>query len=162
MWRLILFCILILMIFHQKSDGQEKPPRPIELLVKTEQGLQFGAFTYGLGTVTITPQGGRTQTGDVILVSLGHTYTPAWIQVKGNIGTLVTININPSSIRNGGYSVPLTFTNPIPISSPSSPFIITTNNWMDIFIGGTLTVGSSSANPAGSYSGSFDVIFIQN
>ena len=157
----LLCCALLFTIFHQKSMGQEKPPRPIDLLVRTEQGLQFGAFTYGPGTVTVLPTGGRTCI-DVIPVSLGYNVSPAWIQVKGNPGTLVTILITSSYIANSGFQVPLTFNTPNPISFPSSPFILTDKNWKDIKIGGTLTVGPSSSNPAGSYSGTFNVTFIQN
>jgi hypothetical protein len=164
-FRVVMMTGCFLMTLLPTVKGQEKPPRPIELKVRTEQALQFGAFTYGIGapgTVTVLTGGGRTTTGNVVLVGLGYPSSPAWIQVKGNIGTLVTLQVNPSSISNGGYSLPLTFNQPSPVSSPGSPFILTTNNWMDVFIGGTISVGLAGANPPGAYTGTFDAVFIQN
>ncbi|MGE5393338.1 MAG: DUF4402 domain-containing protein, partial [Candidatus Saccharibacteria bacterium] len=56
---------------------------------------------------------------------------------------------------NGG-----TLTLKIGDSSTRSPFI-TRSQYTDVFIGGTLIVGPLTANPAGAYSGTFQVTFIQ-
>jgi len=48
-------------------------------------------------------------------------------------------------------------------SNPASPFVITTGPPASTLmnVGGTLTVGSPASNPPGSYSGNFDVTFMQ-
>lgn len=161
---ILLFSLLILTAFQQLTFGQEKPPRPILLAVNAE-GLRFGAFCQGSlgGTVIINPGGGRDATGDIIKLSLGHVYGPATFRVKGNAGTLVTIaDILPCYLYNGGYRLRLSFGNLSTVTSTGSPFILTSDAWMDIKVGGTLTVGNAAANPPGEYSGTFDVTFIQN
>ena len=81
----------------------------------------------------------------------------------GNAGTLVTIAaIPPVYLYNGGYKMQLNFGNVAAITSTGSPFVLPSDSWMDVKVGGTLTVGNSSVNPPGEYSGTFTVTFIQN
>ncbi len=143
-------------------SGQEPPPRPITVTV-TAQGLSFGTFTQGAagGTVTVTATGTRTATGDVVLLSLTPLHSSAMYEVVGNPGTLVSL-LNGADVflpgSNGG-SIQLT----IGASEPVSPFVITTLPPIAtlLYVGGTLTIGSPALNPPGSYSGTFDITFIQ-
>lgn len=156
--------ISIFLLTVQVSGQVRIPPppqRPIEVN-STSQGLSFGAFYHGAsgGTITVAPTGARTSTGSVVALSTG-TFTPAMFEIKGTPGTIVTI-LNGSDVfltgSNGG-TIRLT----IGESSPSSPFLLSLPfpQKMQLFVGGTLTIGNSSANPPGSYSGSFVVIFNQ-
>lgn len=159
---LTLMVTILLMCLFQTIQAQEPPPRPITVTV-TAQNLKFGAFTHGAigGTVTINADGSRNATGDVILLNLGYLFSTALYQVVANPGTIVTILNGPDVSlpgSNGGSMILH-----IGASSPASPFV--TNVLPPIStpleIGGTLTVGNSVANPAGSYSGTFDVTFVQ-
>ncbi len=160
---IILVSTLLLIIIYQRAEGQEKPPRPI-LLVVTAEELRFGAFcVISGGTVVIDPTGNRSVSIGLIPVFSGHPFGPATLRIKGNAGTLVTIqDVPPSSLSNGGFTMALTFSSPTSIiSSLGSPFVLPNNEWTDIKIGGTLTVGNPAANPPGPYIGSFNITFIQ-
>jgi hypothetical protein len=159
---LILLPVVLLLILSQEVMAQEPPPRPV--VVTVMQDLGFGAFTHGIagGTVTISPPlGSRSVTGDVILLSLGYSFSTAIYRLVANPGTVISI-LNGSNVSlpgsNGGSMILQ-----IGASNPVSPFVITTvpPAYTLLYIGGTLTVGNSASNPPGSYSGTFNITFIQ-
>lgn len=154
---------LFLMVLFQEVWGQEKPPIPITVTVNPAQGLMFGAFlqTATGGTVVVSPSGARSSTGNVILASLGISFSPALFQVTANRGAVITILNGPDINLTGSYGGTLKLH--IGSSDVGSPFICTVASpgYNNVHIGGTLTVGSAAANPPGNYSGSFTVTFIQ-
>jgi hypothetical protein len=157
--------VLIIMLFFaalQEINGQEPPPRPVQVTV-TAQTLSFGAFTHGVagGTVVISSGGIRSATGDVILLNLGFSYSTALYQLVGNAGTVISILNGPDVSLPGSNGGSITLH--IGASSPASPFVISTvpPAYTLLNIGGTLTIGNSGSNPPGSYSGTFNITFIQ-
>jgi hypothetical protein len=153
--------LLILWCSCSTVSGQEKPPRPISVL--TAQNLSFGAFFHGVtgGTVIIDYDGIRSTTGDIILANLGYTFFPMIVEVDAEPGYLVHIMNGPDvslSGSNGGSMILH-----LGDASTGNMFICTAipPGKTEVRIGGTLTVGNPGANPAGSYSGSFQVTFIQ-
>ena len=86
---IVLVCII--MFSSRFMSGQEPPPRPLTVTV-TAQGLSFGAFSQGAtgGTVTIASDGSRSATGDIILLSLGFSFTTALYELVANPGTVVS------------------------------------------------------------------------
>jgi len=143
--------------------AQENPPIPIEVKVRTARFLNFGKFTLGTagGTVIVTPNSQRTQTGEIYLLNLGPTVSSAMYEVTANPGTLITIS-HPDNfmllgssgdqilLDNITYSVPKTFITNAPSSSIN-----------EIEIGGTLHIGNIAGNGAGAYSGTISITFIQ-
>lgn len=166
-WLIILVKFLLLITLSINLKGQEKPPKPIVLEVLAADKLNFGAFCQGTngGTVVIYPDGsGRLCTGDVIgLTGQFGSFSRGIIRIKGNAGTLITIQAIPDATLTGNPSGSMTlkFNNPSPVTSPASPFILPNSGWNNVYIGGTLYV-KASGNPAGTYSGTFNVTFIQN
>ncbi|MEI6679791.1 MAG: DUF4402 domain-containing protein [Mariniphaga sp.] len=155
------FCLTIcLVVLFLPVIAQEKPPKPISVQVSTLQHLNFGTFiqTGSSGTVTVTYDGARSATGGVILPNTGAFSSSALFEVTALPGTLITIMNGPNAILTGSNSGTLVLQPGE--SSTRSPFIATTEI-TNVFIGGTLIVGSMSANPAGEYSGTFQVTFIQ-
>jgi hypothetical protein len=154
----ILITILGLM-FIQPIHGQQKPPRPMS--VKTYQNLSFGSIIQGNsgGTVIIYPDGTRSSTGNLILPPLGSQGNEAIFEIKAPPGTLITILLSNTALSNGAHSMNVL----IGPTDPISPFITTHQQAGTSFIhvGGTLTVGNPLENPAGNYSGTFTVTFIQ-
>jgi len=156
------FLVFHLSIISSLLVAQEPPPRPIIVTV-TAQQLTFGAFTHGAigGTVTVSPGGLRSSTGDVILLGLGYPFNPTLYEIVSNPGTVISILNGPDAILPGsnGGSITLTIGN----SNPASPFVTTAvpPNPNLLYIGGTITIGNSAANPPGTYSGTYDVTFIQ-
>lgn len=152
--------VFLLFVISSVSVAQEPPPRPIVVTV-TAQQLTFGAFTHGAvgGTVTVTPTGLRSSTGDVILLGLGIPFYPTLYEIVANPGTVISILNGPDVVLPGsnGGSITLTIGN----SDPPSPFVTTTPNPNLLYIGGTITIGNSAANPPGYYSGTYDVTFVR-
>jgi hypothetical protein len=109
----------------------------------------------------ITPAGFRSATGDVVLLSLGFPFSAALFQVHANRGTVISILNGPDAVLTGIPSGTMTLH--IGGSNPSSPFVsnVNYNIAIPLYIGGTLTVGNSVANPPGSYTGTFDITLVR-
>lgn len=159
------FCLVIFLIIsgiHQ-MNAQENPPIPVEVEVNTAQFLDFGAFTVGDngGTVTVDHTGTRTWTGDITLLNSGSTVSPALYDVYANPGTIITITHPPSFELTGtsGQKISLEINS----YSTGNTFISTQSKDIpnSVYIGGTLTLGSSSANTPGQYSGTIMITFNQ-
>ncbi len=153
---------IIMLACLTSIKAQEPPPRPIRVDV-TAQSLGFGAFYHGVsgGTVVIDPSGSRSATGDVILLGLGYPYSAALLEVHAQPGTVISILNGPDMPLVGTPSGSMTLH---PGNSlPASPFVSVAqfNVAQPLYIGGTLTVGSAAANPPGSYTGTFDITFVQ-
>ena len=161
----ILQKLLYLMIFEAilflPAMGQEKPPKPISVTVNTLQHLNFGTIIPNGpsgGTVTVQSNGIRTSSGEIILPFVGTYCSPALFELTALRGTLITI-LTPPTILSGNHGGALNLTLGIP--STGSQFVVRSTT-TEIFIGGTLTIQSLIANPAGFYSGTFTVTFNQN
>ena len=145
------------------AHAQPPPPRPLSVYVNPAQGLIFGAFFHGItgGTVIIYPDGSRSVTGDIVQANLGFPFSPAIYEVDALPGTTISILNGPDAILTGSNGGSIT----LHIGNASTGSLFITNaispNRTQVRIGGTLTIGSALANPAGSYSGLFSVTFIQ-
>lgn len=131
--------------------------------VDPSQGLAFGAF-YQVGTggtVTVDAGGSRMSSGNVILANLGYSYSPVLFQVTANSGSTIQIMNGPDISLTGsnGGSMNLHLGR----SDVGSPFTKPEHSpsKTQVHIGGTLTIGSTIANPPGNYNGTFTVTFIQ-
>jgi hypothetical protein len=154
--------ILFLSLLSQYVSAQPHPPRPVKIN-PTSQMLSFGAFYQGAagGSITITPSGTRSASGSVVLLNLGYIYSSALFEVHALPGTVISILNGPDAVlsRAGGGTMTLH----IGSSSPASPFVATLNFnvAIQLYIGGTLTVGPPAANPPGSYTGTFNITLVQ-
>ena len=83
---ILLTGIIILLLFAGSTsmEAQEDPPRPPSITVTGD--LSFGAFYHGAagGTVIISPAGARTSTGDIVLLGMGYSYSPARFNIYSN------------------------------------------------------------------------------
>lgn len=155
------FIIFSILAFSLSVKAQEKPPKPIAVAVSTVQHLSFGTFIQsGLaGTITVDHTGFRSASGDIILPNMSSIVTPALFEVTALTGTLITIVNGPDTFLSGNHGGTVILS--IGESNTGSPFVVT-GAATNVFIGGTLTVASLSANPEGVYNGTFTVTFIQN
>lgn len=143
--------------------AQEPPPRPVIITANPSQPLAFGAFSPGAagGTITVAPNGNRSATGDIVLLSLGYVYTPAMFYVRANPGTVLSVLVSPPVTLTGSSGGTLTLQ--VAGSLPSSPFV-TTLPWPQqttVLVGGTLTIGNIASNPPGNYTGNFSITLIR-
>ena len=159
--RIFLKGIVIIMLFAGSTvlNAQEDPPRPPSISVTTD--LSFGAFYHGAsgGTVTISPAGIRTSTGDIVLLGMGYPYSPARYNIYSNAGTIISILNGPDvQLTWSGFNMNLH----IGTSFPASPFV-NTNPYSvptELTVGATITVGNSASNPPGTYTGSFNITLV--
>jgi len=159
---LVLFMAIFMLMTFLEVQAQEPPPRPVSVTT-TAQNLSFGAFCHGPvgGSVIINSGGSRSATGDVVLLNLGYSFSTALFNLVANPGTVISILNGPDVSLPGsnGGSMTLHIGN----SNPESPFVTTMVPPVPTLlnIGGTLTVKNPLSNPPGSYSGTFDITFVQ-
>ena len=122
--------------------------------------LAFGTIAPGaaLGTVTVSPAGVRSFDGGVSLVNSG-TVSAAPFAITGT-GSLVCNITMPTSISIGdgaSHSMTVdTFTSSLPVATT----VTLSSGAASFSVGGTLHVAASQ--PAGSYTGTFDVSVAYN
>lgn len=129
--------------------------------ITSTQQLSFGAFAAGSGgTVTITPQGARTATGDVTLMTSGQL----------SLGNSASFEVSGSA--NAAYQITLPADNQVTLagsqggsmtlssfrSSPSPGGQLSSLGTQTLYIGATLGVGGGQS--PGTYSGSFNVTVV--
>ncbi len=164
--KILLFfaCTLALLAgVHARVQAQQLPPTPFTIYSNPAQGLFFGAFTHGMmgGSIIVYPDGSRSSTGDVVPLNLGFPFSPAIFEVEAPQGTRIAILNGPDASLTGSNGGTLTLH--LGDADIGSPFVTTVAPpaRTQVRIGGTLYVGSSLANPVGSYSGMFQITFIQ-
>lgn len=135
------------------SAGREACAQQINM--SNTRGLDFGRFVAGPGgTVVISPTGGRSRTGGVILLNSPTAGQATFTVSKSSNGgankaVIISLPANGSTrLTSGANSMAVgTFGN-----SPASLMNVTTTG-MTLSIGATLTVAANQ--PPGNYSGSF-------
>jgi len=123
----------------------------------TLQDLSFGTFYTGAsgGTVTMSSSGVRSSGGSVVLFTSDEG-NKAIIQVTVYVDKLLTYTIGNIVNLNDGSGNTMVLA--IDDFYPSSPFT-PTDKIIEVWVGGTLTVGTPASTPAGNYSGSFEITF---
>lgn len=135
-----------------------------QLTVSTTQNLSFGTFasTGTGGTVVVSSTGVGSATGNVVLIT-GSAVSAATFRLTAHTGnnriTSITYSNTITLTRSGGGG---TMTMTLGTPSPNTSFKINGNQSKNVSIGGTLTVGTTTANPGGSYTGSFSLTFNYN
>jgi hypothetical protein len=137
--------------------------------VQSTQAINFGSFCLvnngsSGGTVTVDWMGNRTATGQVMLLNSGPAPQAAIFEINLCQGRLVVITYPSFTILSGnnGGSVKL-FIGPTEKGLSGSAFQVNTDCSFitQLRVGGTLVIGSNTANPGGDYSGNFSITFNQ-
>jgi hypothetical protein len=149
--------------FSQTLPTDTLPGDPGALSIYTLQNMHFGAFTQGPigGTITISPAGIRTSSGDVVLLNMGVSYFESIFEVEGIVGANISILNGPNATLTGSNGGSMSMS--IGTCTPASPFInaVQPPGRTQVHIGGTLNIGAPASNPPGTYSGTFYVTFNQ-
>jgi Domain of unknown function (DUF4402) len=147
--------------FAQVDPTDTIPGDPGAITVYTVQNMSFGAFSNGStgGTVIILTNGTRSVTGNVVPLNLGTSYYQAIFDIDAPIGSIVSILNGSDATLTGSNGGSMSMH--IGGSDPPSPFITIVSQpaRTQVSIGGTLTVGSTAANPPGTYNGTFYITF---
>lgn len=137
----------------------------IAALTATETSqLNFGRFspeTAG-GEVLLTPQGGRTANGTVILVSGIHNPASFYITGEYDATYSITLPTGPVTITNLNNSKTMHVTNWSSIPPAGKGLGALHGGSQTVNIGATLQVGTINDNPTGLYAGTYTIIFDYN
>lgn len=164
--RLTFFAILSVATVNSFAQvpTDSLPKDPAALSVYTIQNLSFGAFSHGNsgGTITLSSDGTRSTTGDVIALNLGVQYNQAIFEVESPAGTIISILNGPDATLTGSNGGSMLLH--IGSSNPVSPFnnTVAPPGRTQINIGGTLTVGGAATAPPGTYTGIIYITFNQD
>lgn len=125
-----------------------------DIAIVNTQPLAFGKFVAGSGgAVTVSPAGGRSASGGVVLVPSGPGAAAQFV-VSGDANLSYAISLPGNgvvSLVSGANSMAVNnFT-----SSPSPTGVLGAGGAQTLSVGATLSVGGNQAS--GSYSGTFDV-----
>jgi hypothetical protein len=128
------------------------------------QLLNFGKVIpeAGGGTIRITASGERTSTGNVTLMD--DDYSPGKFVVSGMPSSLVSIVLpqvpQKMVLANGSSEISVdNFISDVPVGGQ---VVRQEDGKAEVSIGATLFLGNSLSNPAGYYSGTFEVVFMYN
>ena len=169
MHRFCLFAFILLYIGIVPLFAQSGPDLPQRTAtVRATQALNFGDMTIlsgsSGGTVSVDHNGSRSSTGSVIMLNMGNPVQPAIFEVKICPGRMINVTFPTTTTLMGSNGGSMTLhLGPTSIGGSGSTFI--SNKGCDdihlIRVGGTLDVGNIGSNPAGLYSGTFSLTFIQ-
>lgn len=152
LWQslVFLFAFGFPMISQAQVQIYQESPFSFGTMILSESG----------GTVTITPAGDRSATGGIVLLN-NSEFNPLILSVEAPLGSIIHIQLGAEQMLFGdsGGEIGLTLNS----SDPVSPFTsqATPPQRTTVYIGGTLSLGTRSATPAGVYSGSITLTFIQ-
>jgi Domain of unknown function (DUF4402) len=171
---LLMFSALFV-LYNSFLKGQNNAPPPLPQRIVTAtvvNELSFGDISLEYsslgGSVSVTPTGTRHSTGDIILMNMGLSYSPAELSFRLCPGRSIKVVYDPVNyLTFGSYSMSMVIDDIIigntTISASGQNF--TSNKGCNdthlMKVGGTLTVGQLSANNPGYYSGSFTITLAQ-
>lgn len=165
-----LLSVLLPALFLFTVSALSQPGLPSRTVtVHSTQAINFGSFCLvnngsSGGTVTVDWMGNRTATGQVMLLNSGPAPQAAIFEINLCQGRLVVITYPVSTILSGnnGGSVKLNI-GPTEKGVSGSAFQVNTECSFitQLRVGGTLIIGSNTANPGGDYSGNFSITFNQ-
>lgn len=126
--------------------------------------LNFGKIVAeaGGGSVVISPNGERTASGSLLLMD--EIYSAGRFTVAGVPNSLVSVLLPQTpqrlTLSNGSSEIYVdAFISDIPVGGQ---VIRQADGKAEISIGATLLIGNGLSNPAGYYTGTYEVVFMYN
>lgn len=124
------------------------------------QDFNFGNFypNNAGGTISISTEGSRSSTGDIVLLNSGLPVSQAIFEIEAPLNSRFSMNYSNSVLTNGtGGSMSLEITG----SNPASVFTHTavSPDRSTIYFSGKLTVGNLISSPPGDYHGTVSITF---
>lgn len=159
----LLFVAIALLFFVNFLSAQPDLPQRT-LTVTATQAIHFGTLCVGSsgGTISVSWNGSKSSTGDVIPLSMSPTAQPAIFEIKLCQGRNVIITFSPTTTLTNGTGGSLTL-HIGPTEQGISGASFTTNSDCNFItplrVGGTLDIPGNA--PPSTYTGSFDITFNQ-
>jgi hypothetical protein len=161
----VLFAVFFISLRAQTSVvGRVEAELVVPVAAVETDLLNFGRIVVqvGGGSVQVTPKGERVTTGNVIAAD--DVFSTGKFQLSGVPESLVSMVLPqiPQKLymSNGDQTLTVdNFTSDVPTSGQ----IVRRNDGKaEVSIGATLFIGNNLSNPAGFYSGSYEVVFTYN
>lgn len=161
----LLFSLGSRVAFSQSSVTAQAFAEVITALTATETSqLNFGKFSPEVqgGQVVVTPEGIRSTSGSVILS--GGTANSGVFYITGTPDAMFSIQLpdGPAVLTHNNSSKTMAISNWITYPQAGDGTGILESGQQFVYLGATLNVGSILDNPAGMYSGVFNLIFAYN
>lgn len=138
----------------QQGSATATVVAPITLQHTSGAAIGFGKFTTGTGgSVTVTPAGSGSVSGDVTFVS-GNANTADAFTVAGEANRTFAISTTGGTVSNGAVSMSFVTT------ASSATGTLNNAGAASFTVGGTLTVPGTAT--AGNYSGSYNATVTYN
>ncbi len=168
--KILKVVVLFAFILVMKAGAQSGSPSPITIdpAIRIVQPItlekvagkdlhfgKFAAYISTVGSVTITPSGTRTRSGEINLLDGGVSYGAAQFTVNGLEGALFSLDLPlTTTVTNETY-----ITDVMQVSEYTTdlaePYTIGTGGVTTFNVGATLTKGEGDRR--GTYSGSFSL-----
>jgi hypothetical protein len=145
--------LLFLILLSCKASAQ--------LTAYPVQDFNFGTFYQGStgGSLTISTDGSRSSTGDVVLLNTGQAVSQAIFDIEAPENALISIVIGSNSTLYGsnGGTMKLEITG----SNPATLFLNTAvpPDRSRVHFSGRLLIGDIMTSPPGIYQGTFSITF---
>ncbi|MEA5004874.1 MAG: DUF4402 domain-containing protein [Rikenellaceae bacterium] len=134
-------------------------PLNAQVNLRINQGLNFGSlYPVGSGgTVTISDDGVRSSTGSIVLFPSTYNECSFTMSTTRRNRTYYIYSLSIQSpitmTRSGGGSITLYLNT----DGSNDGWSVSQRYPVTLYMGGTINVGSVTANPPGNYSGSFTI-----
>jgi len=164
-FTLIVFIMSLIPAYTQTSViGKMEVEVAVPVTAVETELLNFGKIvpeTSG-GTVQISPDGERTATGSITLMD--DTYSAGRFTVAGMPNSLVSIVLPQTpqmlTLSNGNSEITVNdFISDVPVGGQ---IVRQSDGKAEVSIGATLYISNGLSNPAGYYSGTYEVVFMYN
>lgn len=158
----IFFITAILILRYTISFAQSENPQQ-SITISATQAIHFGSFCItgnSGGSITVSYDGNRTSTGDIVLLPSMPEATPAIFEAKFCPGKNVSINYDASISLQGSNGTVLKMDIGPTEKGPNGYTFTTTNDCNAITslrVGGTLHIPRNSLS--GNYSSLFNITF---
>jgi hypothetical protein len=161
---LIVLLVTINAIAQTSVIGKMEAEIAVPVAASETELLNFGKVLpeTGGGTVRISSTGDRTATGNIILMD--DIYSAGRFVVSGMPNSLVSIVLPQTPqkmvLANGSSEITVDeFTSDVPVGGQ---VVRQSDGKSEVSIGATLHLGNGLSNPAGYYSGTYEVVFMYN
>ena len=169
MKRFIVTCLIVVSvavnaIAQTSVIGKMEAEIAVPVAASETELLNFGKVLpeTGGGTVKISATGERTATGNIILMD--DIYSAGRFVVSGMPNSLVSIVLPQTPqkmvLANGSSEITVDeFVSDVPVGGQ---VVRQSDGKSEVSIGATLHLGNGLSNPAGYYSGTYEVVFMYN
>ena len=133
---------------------------PVFTATETSQ-MNFGRFAPGPegGKIILTPQGSVSVLGSIYKGTGMHNAASFYVTGDQDASFSITLPENPVILKHTNSAKTMTIDNWVSIPAPGTATGNLQNGSQTVYVGATLNVGTLNDNPAGIYTGTYEISF---